>query len=192
MAADADIVRVLRGDRDAYAGVVREHQAALRIYIARYCPGPGLIDDVAQRTFVWAYEHLNEYRIGTRFEAWLKSIARNILLAEMEAIRREAANRRAYLEHLQATRATAALVTPDDTEALAEALRACVAELPEASGALVRERYSDRRPVEEIARVRGTTAAAIKMALLRVRQALRRCVEGKRGAFLEIPREARA
>ena len=75
MELDAAVRRVLEGDASSYEAVVRTCQRGLRTFIAYHCPSSQQVDDLAQRTFVWAYEHLDDYQAGTRLDAWLKSIA---------------------------------------------------------------------------------------------------------------------
>jgi len=96
------IAKVKSGDVASYGPVVAEFQGRLRAFIATFCPDRSEVDEVAQRTFIWAYEHLGEYEVGTRFYSWLKAIARNMLLAELEARRRQVSNQR-YLAYLQVT-----------------------------------------------------------------------------------------
>src|SRR5205814_4767542 len=101
--------------------------------------------------------------------------------SELAAIEREARNRGNGLMHLEARRARQDLQTTDDTASRTPALGECLESIPEASGTVVDERYRRRIPLDEMARSRGTSEGAIKMTLLRVRQSLRRCIEGKLG-----------
>lgn len=57
------------------------------------------------------------------------------------------------------------------------ALTQCIDLLPERSGALISERYTKGRTVEEIADSTGMTSDAIYQALSRLRKQLRECVE---------------
>ena len=107
------IERARSGDVESYGKIVTESQGRLRAFIAAYCPQQSQVDEVAQRAFIWAYEHLDEYEPGTRFYNWLKAIARNVLLSELEAQRREAGNRKRYLAHLQATACHDALMAEE-------------------------------------------------------------------------------
>ena len=67
MDVEQAIQATVNGQIDCYEIVVREYQGRLRAFIAAYCPDQSQIDDIAQRTFIWAYEHLRDYRSGTRF-----------------------------------------------------------------------------------------------------------------------------
>jgi RNA polymerase sigma-70 factor (ECF subfamily) len=133
--------------------VIREFQGRLRAFIASFCPDRDLTDEIDQVTFVWAYEHLNEYRPGTRFYAWLRSIARNRLLAELEELQRRARNRKTYLEYLQAKAYRDRLQIEDSKQQteLVDALRSWLEKLPGRSRSLIKRRYEGQESLSAIA-----------------------------------------
>lgn len=179
MEIEENIRNAAGGDPAATEAIIRRFERPIRAFAARWCPDPNLGEEIAQRTFVWAFDHLREYRAGTNFQAWLKAIARNLVLAELEVREREDRNRRQYLVHLEVARLRQAEPDEDDTEPRTAALRDCLDSLPPQSRDLVNDRYHLRRPLEQIARTRGTSEGGVKMLLLRVRQALKRCIEGR-------------
>ena len=71
------IARVVADDdRHAFATLVRRHQSAVRAFLLRLCCGDGaLADDVAQETFLRAYQRIASYRSEGGFDSWLFSIA---------------------------------------------------------------------------------------------------------------------
>ncbi len=178
------ISKARSGDVESYGPVVTEFQGRLRAFIAAYCPDSNQVDELAQRAFIWAYEHLDQYQSGTRFHSWLKAIARNMLLSELEIQRREASNRRRYLAHLQATacRDDLSAATGGDRAGIVAALRTCLESLPAESRRLISRRYEKPEPLAEIARDLTRSEAGLKVTLFRIRQALRKCVEGRLAA----------
>ena len=48
---------------------------------------PHLIDEIAHETYVFAYNHIQEFQRGTSFFAWLKSIAWNLLQTLAQRLR---------------------------------------------------------------------------------------------------------
>jgi len=53
---------VANDDRHAFATLVRRHQSAVRGFLLRLCCGDGaLADDVAQETFLRAYQRIGTY-----------------------------------------------------------------------------------------------------------------------------------
>ena len=79
-----DVVRrVLEGDRDAYREIVKEYGASIGGFIAAYLPQRELVDDLAQETFVAAYQHLNQFKTDQELGPWLKGIARNKVITHL-------------------------------------------------------------------------------------------------------------
>jgi RNA polymerase sigma-70 factor (ECF subfamily) len=186
---DELVQAVKAGEVEKYGQLVRLHQAAVRAFIATYCPNWEQVDEVAQQTFIWAYEHLGEYQPGTRFVAWLKAIARNKLMAEQEVQRRETGNRSRYLEYLQTSCAQSELerANPAEETGLAEALRGCVEKLPGDLRALLHRRYHEDVPLRSLAESVQKTETALKVTLFRIRQMLKRCVEEKQQFPVYLP-----
>jgi RNA polymerase sigma-70 factor (ECF subfamily) len=70
------LARARRGDRHAFARLVRAHQSRVRLQLRRLTHGDvALADDLAQETFVQAWLHLNEFRGDARLATWLHRIA---------------------------------------------------------------------------------------------------------------------
>jgi RNA polymerase sigma factor (sigma-70 family) len=78
------IARVVADDdRHAFATMVRRHQSADRGFLLRLCCGDGaLADDVAQETFLRAYQRIGTYRSEGGFDSWLFSIAYRAFASE--------------------------------------------------------------------------------------------------------------
>ena len=73
------------GDREAFAKLVRRHQAKVRGMLRRLSGSAADGDDLAQVTFVTAWEKLPTYS-GGRFQSWLCTIAyRTFLQARRKA-----------------------------------------------------------------------------------------------------------
>lgn len=73
---DQVIKRAQTGEREAFAQLVRQYQGAIRLYLKRVTGGQeALADDLAQETFLKAFECLVSYTGKGSFEGWLKRIA---------------------------------------------------------------------------------------------------------------------
>jgi RNA polymerase sigma-70 factor (ECF subfamily) len=167
------------GSAEAFSALVRLHHAPVRAYVGRFLRGRDVVDDVAQETFLRAWLTLSGYRGESSFRMWLLGIARHRALM---ALRDEQSRRpRGFLAELMARRLEA---DPGEThERRLAALRGCLQSLSPAGAGLVEAFYVQGRPAAEIAREGGKKEGAVWMALLRVRQALRECMETKlRGA----------
>lgn len=65
-----------RGDRRAFERLVRAHQSRVRLQLRRLTHGDhALADDLAQETFVQAWQHLADFRGEARLATWLHRIA---------------------------------------------------------------------------------------------------------------------
>jgi RNA polymerase sigma-70 factor (ECF subfamily) len=82
IAADRRVAeRVRRGDVEAFAGLVEAHQGAVRGWLRRLVGDPDTADDLAQDTFLRAFERLDAWDGRGSFRAWLFGIARHLALA---------------------------------------------------------------------------------------------------------------
>jgi RNA polymerase sigma factor (sigma-70 family) len=77
---DADLIArvLLRADQNAFGELVRRHQSPVRAFLARLTRGDAhLADDLAQVTFLKAWQKLQSFRGDSRFSTWLFGIAFN-------------------------------------------------------------------------------------------------------------------
>lgn len=174
---DALVLSVRAGNLDAYDEIVRQHQVALRAFLATYCPNWEVVDDLAQLTFLWAYEHLNEYKPGTNFQSWLKAIARNTLLAELKSKQRHSGRYRKYVEFVVTTAEQAELEKPDVDSDLPAVLNECLQKLPDDARQLLQWRYQEKLDTRKLAEKVQKSETALRGTLFRIRQMLKRCVE---------------
>jgi RNA polymerase sigma-70 factor (ECF subfamily) len=78
--ADADallVERAKRGDTRAFEMLVVKYQRRIHRLIARMVRDEGLVEDVAQETFIRAYRALPQFRGDSAFYTWLYRIAVN-------------------------------------------------------------------------------------------------------------------
>ena len=66
-----------KGDRDAFAELVRRRQSWIRNLLRRCCGDPGLADDLAQQVFLQAWRKIRQLREAHKFGSWLKQMAIN-------------------------------------------------------------------------------------------------------------------
>ena len=180
---DAAIVaQVLAGDVDRYAVLVRRHHGKLAASLARHCRSAAEVEEVVQDAFVRAYGNLGGYDRSRPFFPWLRAVARNELLKRIE----RSQSQRIRLERYWRERQRQIAAEDDEAEtvddARLDALRRCLAQLPEQQRELLTARYRQGRRVEDLARDDGRSLSAMKSLLLRLRRALRDCVESRIGA----------
>jgi RNA polymerase sigma-70 factor, ECF subfamily len=90
MSGDPDdetaIDRVLDGDIDAFAAIVRRWQRPLVNLAYRFCRDRGRAEDMAQEAFLRAFRGLRSWRREAAFSTWLFALATNLLRSEFRRI----------------------------------------------------------------------------------------------------------
>lgn len=174
------IDRARAGSADAYCSLVRLHQPAVRSYVGRYLRGRDVIDDVAQEVFWAGYQSLGGFQ-GASLRFWLLGIARRRVAL---FLRQELQRRSHEMGELESglLERHLGMVERDEPrlpyhEREMEALRECLKRLPPDDAEIVGSYYGRAQTSAAIARRIGKSDAAVRMALMRLRQALRGCVE---------------
>ena len=167
---------VLRGQPDAFLGIVRAYGPGLRAYLTSQLFHIDDVDDLAQETFIAAYRGLHTFRHGEDFGAWLRGIARNKLLRFFEQTNR----RSAQLENFR--REAAELLHPELDDAAAktkveqlQAMLGCISKLPERLRHVVRS-LLDGGKAAALADELKTTPGAIYQLQYRALGLLRECI----------------
>ncbi|MBA3708623.1 MAG: sigma-70 family RNA polymerase sigma factor [Planctomycetes bacterium] len=171
-----------REDPDGtFSVLVAEHQAVLRTFVRMLGVHPMWVDDVSQEVFLIAYRNFADYDGERGFLAWLRGIARKVVANER---RKEGRRSRLFQRDVAALLALAIDETPLQSMALRDvhsALRLCIDDLPAHSRELVRLRYEEDLDSDTMGGDLGRAGNAVRQALFRVREVLRRCVEGRVG-----------
>jgi len=160
----------------------RQNQRWLTAYVLAQIGDPTAADDLVQDVFSIAFEKRGTFEPGTNFGAWLRSIARNLVLRHYEkrARRPVVASDEAVarLDQLAAAAEDRA-VDPAWTQSRTELLRECLKELTERARRLVRERYGMGRSPAAVSASTGQSVSAVNVALFRARAALAKCLRRK-------------
>ncbi|MCB1236083.1 MAG: sigma-70 family RNA polymerase sigma factor [Verrucomicrobiae bacterium] len=166
---------------ETYIEYVREHHAGLRGFVRSLGVDPMWVDDVAQEAFIIAYDRLDEFDTTRDFGAWVRGIARNLVINER---RKDARRKRILSENLTDILVMTSSVPEEEEQELGDrgqarlqALRQCLAEMPEKSRELIKARYEDDASAPDIAERLKMNSAAVRKALERVRTSLRKCME---------------
>lgn len=85
IAQTKDVLLAIAGSDEAFARLVRAHEAWLRRVLRRVCGDASVADDVAQVAFVKAWRRIGDLRDAALFAPWLRRIALN---AALDAVKR--------------------------------------------------------------------------------------------------------
>ncbi|MEX2583240.1 MAG: RNA polymerase sigma factor [Gemmatimonadota bacterium] len=163
------VARVLAGDSEAYAILVRRHQAALFRFALGMVGSHDAAADIAQDSLVKAYTGLSGCRDAARFGPWVRRIVRNRCLDYLKDRRRQ---------NVSIENETLIAGDADETESRVyrDELRRTVAEalegLPDSQREAFLLKHLEDRSYEEMAEMLDASVSALKMRVKRAREAL--------------------
>ena len=164
----------LQMNDNLFAGLVKEHQASLRVFVRSLGVEPDWVDDLAQDAFVVACREMGSYDPERDFGKWLRGIARNLVRNEL---RKQGRHRRILNEGLSQHLLEFSEQEEDQFEVgHVSALRDCVEQLPGKSRELVHARYYEGGNASILADKFEMKAATIRQTLLRIRRQLYQCI----------------
>lgn len=183
---EALMVRYQRGDRTAFAQLVRRHQTALFNFALRQLRTPALAEDVVQEAFVRVVQNAVDFKHEARFTTWLYTIARNLCI---DQLRKRALRRHPSLDEARSgedgdgptlgeqTADTRASVEREVTGAeIKVRIARAVETLPEEQREVFLMREVANLPFKEIAEITGvpenTVKSRMRYALERLQEAL--------------------
>jgi RNA polymerase sigma-70 factor (ECF subfamily) len=170
--------RVRAGDASSAADLIGRHELRIRLYAAKVAPRPDMAEDIAQKAFLVALNRIEQFDPTRDFALWMQGIVRNVARQEWERLAvRSRIERDGLAEYLEQ------LSNPEEEsgvdERWLEALRGCVGGLQERAREIVNLHYSMGLSCKTVAEKIGTSVEAVKMAMMRIRGALRGCVKAK-------------
>lgn len=164
------------GDPEAFCRIVELYQDRIFTFLLRMVRQREEAEDLAQETFVRAWQHLSRYDPRWAFRTWLFTIARNLAV---NVLRRP----RAMIVSLDGgddTLPPAALASFDTSPAERATVREQKQRVARALDHLSPQAamvftlfYQEQMSIAEIARTIGATRGAVKVALHRARETLR-------------------
>lgn len=171
------VEQVLAGDVDAFGYVVEAYGPAVRAYLAGHLTDPHTVEDIAQETFIAAYENLRGFKPEMDMGNWLRGIARNKLNMHLRSsYTRATVLERRRLDILQSIMPGMFERSQGDGAEAIGRLRECVTKLPDRLREAVHARYVENEKVMDMARRLGKSAMAISALLFRARRELELCM----------------
>ena len=169
------IQRIVAGDREAYAELVRAHQARMLRLCTALLGDSTLAEDAAQDVFFKAYQALSSFRGQSAFSTWLYRIASNHCLDLLRKRRRERAESLDALIDTSGEPLHQWLATPQDpttTLANTELAQRALAQLSPEYRLILTLREVEGLSYQELAETLRCSLDAVKARLRRARQEL--------------------
>jgi RNA polymerase sigma-70 factor (ECF subfamily) len=162
--------------------LVLEQNQQLRSFVRALGVDPDWVDDLAQETFLVAWRERDSFDNRQDYGKWLRGIARNLVRNELRKQKRHERLLHKGLTELLLSASEFAESAPS-TETWGDCqvsiLRDCVEKLAPKSRKLVAGRYGDGWKAPDLADHFGMTSAAVRKALVRIREQLKECIELK-------------
>lgn len=170
--------RVLQGDQQAYAEIVKRYQAFVFTIALRYTPIREDAEEIAQDCFVKAYRSLSDFRGESKFSTWLYTIVTTTCLTFLRKKRLETSS----LDNEKVFEAADSLDSGFRANQIEQKSRVtmvnkAIALLSTDDAQVLTLFYKGEQSLEEIARVLGSEANTVKVRLHRARQRLKEKME---------------
>lgn len=186
MAANPDpdavlMLRVKRGDREAFELLVNKYKQPVTNLIYRTLGDATEAEDLAQNVFVQVYKSAHRYQVSAKFTTWLFTIARNLCLNEIRRRSRHPADSldAPHPEHedqpLRQFEDAKTFSPPDALlhGELEQKIQQALSDLPENQRLAILLCRQDELSYEDIARVLGCSLSATKSLIHRGRETLK-------------------
>lgn len=160
--------------------LVRENADSLTAFLRASVRDEASADDLFQETMLIAWRKIGEYDRGRPFGAWLRGIAKRLVLAHWRKTAREVPFSSERVLDLLDQRVAQVDAQPGDTlDDKIAALRDCIERLTPLYREPIELHYRQRGTTEWIAARLATTGDAIQKRLQRARVQLAECLERK-------------
>jgi RNA polymerase sigma-70 factor (ECF subfamily) len=166
--ADRDLIlRARRGESDAFGELVTRYQTGVFNVCYRILHERGEAEDMAQETFMRAYDRLHTFDLEREFGPWIRRVAANLCFNHLEA-------RKTTLE-LDEDRDAGEVQRPEkqvEVRERSEQIRSVLASLPPHYRVVVELRHYQDLSYDEIAKELNIPLSDVKSHLFRARKFL--------------------
>lgn len=159
--------------KEAFVQLLVSEQLRLLNYINVLLADPHAANNVLQETNLVLWRKAHEFQPGTSFSAWAQKVACWQVRAY---VRDKSRDRHVFSKELIDQLANRA-DDPQDDAAVHVTLRHCLKHISKPNLELLRRRYEEGLPLATLAKRSGKSLSAVKVRLMRVRQALLRCIQ---------------
>lgn len=164
------VARALAGSHAAFARLVDRHQQAVRLFLRRIAPSLDEAEDLAQETFLSAWQRLSTWRGHASLRSWLCAIAWRKAKSARRSLFRRLMRNTGYTERMMLERGQDAEI--EDRLVLKAALDALPLEQRAAIALCLAEEFSHAEAAAILRLPLGTVKSHIARGRERLRAAL--------------------
>ena len=175
---DAELIqRILAGDENAFANLIRKYQRQVHTHALRKIGDFQIAEDITQETFLRVYQKLETLNNPTQFSKWLHAIVNHLCIAWYRKNRLQTKSlQEIHISEIEAE-AYSRYIATEHAKTTAEAQRTLVkkllAELKENDREVITLHYFEEMTSSEIGTVLGVPENTVKSRLHRARQRLK-------------------
>lgn len=160
-----------------FVGQLTKNQGRIRAFIVTLMPGSPDVGDVLQETNLTLWKSRERFRLGTNFPAWAFKVARLEVLHYRARMKRAKRNDGILLSEELMDLIVEDIPESGDYEVYLKALESCKSKLSKEQRELLEIRYHSDCSLEQFGQQTGRKASVLRVTLLRIRTALRLCIE---------------
>ena len=160
-----------------FVAQLTKNQGRIRAFIVTLMPGSPDVGDVLQETNLTLWKSRERFRPGTNFLAWAFKVARLEVLHYRARMKRAKRNDGILLSEELMDLIVEDIPESGDYEVYLKALESCKSKLSKEQRELLEIRYHSGCSLEQFAQQTGRKASVLRVTLLRIRTALRLCIE---------------
>lgn len=161
---------VLFSDQRAYARIVHTYEGPLRQFLLRQTDGDDdLTDDLAQETFIRAWQQLHSFQRASQFRTWLFSIAYHLY---MDECRRRQAHPVVDIA-LLTDQSDIELPDESDTAEREQWVQHALSRMPEPARTCISLFYMQEMSAGEVAKITGLTETNVRQIIFRSKSKLK-------------------
>lgn len=186
MIDDSELVEKAKaGDCDAFGELVRRYQLEVRAFLRRRIHNFAVADDLAQEVFLGAMKSIENMRKASSVRSWLLSIARFKMIDYLRSEKKRKSNSSEFELALGFESIRQIEDESVDVEVV-DALKGCIEKLRPAAKSVLNQYYFENLGAKEIALDSNQKPSTVRMALLRIRRALGKCIRKRMGDNFQL------
>jgi RNA polymerase sigma-70 factor (ECF subfamily) len=170
------VTQVRNGDVGAYSVLVKRYESVVRAFLIVRLSEPHEADDLAQETFLLAYNKLSHFEEGRSFGAWLRGIALNLFKNHIRKHKPVAVGSVKELDALIEDEVEQQYSESNESASLV-ALRYCVTKLNSKMQKLMTEHYVEGFSLTEMTLKYQMKHSTMTMQMFRIRKRLKDCID---------------
>ncbi len=160
-----------------------KEDTAIKAYVHAAIPRKHEAEDVQQEIWKTVCEKIGTFDRSRPFRPWLMGIAR---LEVLKWRQRHARNREYPTEQVLTLLETDLDALHDEIDERKQHLSECLKQLPDSQRGLLQRKYVENWAYQQMADHFRKSLASLQMQMTRIRRALRKCMDQKRGIQEEL------